>query len=91
MPTFEAVQTELLCAVQEVRTQPGMPPNAPFLEGYWQAVNDLTMLLADTPLWHEDRLPAEVLIRAGTIQRRLRQAVEAPEKVMSAGATGSSA
>ncbi len=93
MPSFEEVQTELLCAVQEVRTQPGMPPNEPFLTGYWTAVNDLTMLLSDTPIWHEDRLPVAVLTRAGGIRNSLRQAVEPPEpeKAMSAGASGSHA
>jgi hypothetical protein len=93
MPTFEDVQTSLLSAVQEVRTQPGMPPNEPFLTGYWTAVNDLTMLFSDTPIWHEDRLPVDVLNRAGGIRNSLRQSVGPPEteKAMSAGASGSSA
>jgi len=92
MPSIEDVQTSLLSAVQEVRTQPGMPPHEPFLTGYWTAVNDLTMLLSDTPIWHEDRLPADVLTRAAGIRTSLRQSVMAPpEKVMAAGASGSHA
>ncbi len=91
MPTFEDVQTALLNNVQAIRTEPGMPPLAPFLEGYGQACKDVAMLLSDTPIWTEDRLPVDVLARAEAIRTSLRQAIEAPEPavhVMAAGASG---
>ena len=93
MPSIENVQTALLGAVQEIRTAPDMPRNAPFLAGYWQATNDLTTLLSDMPVWTEDRLPADVLARVGAIRTRLRQAMEAPapEHAMAAGASGTRA
>jgi hypothetical protein len=89
MPTFEDVQTALLNNVQAIRTEPDTPATAPFLAGYWHAVNDLTTLLSDTPLWQEDRLPAIVLSRVGDLRASLRECVMAPpEKAMSAGASG---
>jgi hypothetical protein len=92
MITFAEVQTALLAVVQEVKLEEEAGSiHVAFVEGYQRAINDLTMLFADTHVWTETPLPAQVLDRAAMIRSTLRgeaPGLAEPARAMSAGASG---
>jgi hypothetical protein len=97
MSTLADVHTTLLQGVQALSAEPGLPTHTPFLAGYGAAINDLTMLLNETPMWSDPRIDPDVVARAMQIPATLRPRLlaqpepdpapePAPERAMAAGA-----